>query len=210
MPLPARSSRWLCEYQSCSLLDPHLLLFQVLKKDAKKNKKEEISIEDLVERERAALGPDLPKITLSSFLAWKKQKIEDRRTKAATDTEKRKAEFVAGKSVGLSGREMFTFNPLLVGDDQMEDGETAFDSATREDLDPDDDVVALDFEKLAAGARDADGSGTVSERKRLYDFTSAAAAAAENTGPINEELFDDEEDLLSELEEAVSGITVDD
>jgi hypothetical protein len=42
----------------------------VLKKDAKKNKKEEISIEDLVERERAALGYDLPKITLTSFLAW--------------------------------------------------------------------------------------------------------------------------------------------
>lgn len=158
-----------------------------------------------MERERAALGADLPKITLPSFLSWKKQKIDQKRAKAATDAEKRKAEFAAGKSIGLSGREMFTFNPLLIGDDQMEEGETAFDSANREDLDTDENIVSLDFDKLAADARDADGSGTISESKRLYDF----AAAAEPTGPINEELFGDDEDL-SELDDALTSLTVDD
>lgn len=61
--------------------------------------------------ERAKLGYDLPKITLETFVAWKKKKIHDRETKANTETERKKAEFKAGRSVGLSGRDMFTFRP---------------------------------------------------------------------------------------------------
>ena len=50
----------------------------VLKKDKKKEEKEdEISLEDLIERERSALGPNVTKITLKSFLAWKKRKRQD-------------------------------------------------------------------------------------------------------------------------------------
>ena len=51
----------------------------VLKKDKKKDdKKSEISLEDLIEKERAALGPKQTKVTLHSFLMWKKRKIEVR------------------------------------------------------------------------------------------------------------------------------------
>lgn len=52
----------------------------VLKRDKKKleEKKNEISLVDLIERERAALGPNQTKITLETFLAWKKKKISDR------------------------------------------------------------------------------------------------------------------------------------
>lgn len=51
----------------------------VLKKDKKKEEKEdEISLEDLIERERSALGPNVTKITLESFLAWKKRKDKKR------------------------------------------------------------------------------------------------------------------------------------
>ena len=172
----------------------------VLKKDAKKNKKEEISIEDLVERERAALGYDLPKITLSSFLAWKKKKIDEKRAKDATENEKKKADLKAGKSVALSGREMFTLNPDLVADDVMDEGETAFDSTTRQDLDDESEAAirALDADKLAAGATDADGSGTIvasSDRKKMYDFA------------INEDLFS-EEQLDEELEQALDSLTI--
>ncbi|CAH2237572.1 jg9825 [Pararge aegeria aegeria] len=52
----------------------------VLKRDKKKmeDKKNEISLVDLIERERAALGSSQTKITLETFLAWKKKKIKEK------------------------------------------------------------------------------------------------------------------------------------
>lgn len=44
-------------------------------------------------------------------------KIEERRESDRKETEKKKAEFKAGNRVGLSGRDMFTFNPDLACDD---------------------------------------------------------------------------------------------
>lgn len=36
---------------------------------------EEISIEDLIETERCALGPNVTRVTFESFLEWKKKKV---------------------------------------------------------------------------------------------------------------------------------------
>ncbi|KAL7991577.1 hypothetical protein Chor_015833 [Crotalus horridus] len=72
----------------------------VLKKDKKKEEKEEeISLEDLIEKERSALGPNVTKITLESFLAWKKRKRQEKINKAEQDMERRKADFKAGKAL---------------------------------------------------------------------------------------------------------------
>uniref|UniRef100_A0A8D0Z3N5 Zinc finger CCCH domain-containing protein 15 n=1 Tax=Sus scrofa TaxID=9823 RepID=A0A8D0Z3N5_PIG len=72
----------------------------VLKKDKKKEEKEdEISLEDLIERERSALGPNVTKITLESFLAWKKRKRQEKIDKLEQDIERRKADFKAGKAL---------------------------------------------------------------------------------------------------------------
>jgi len=153
---------WECPNGGEKCIYKHVLpVGYTLKKDLKKEKREEISIEDLVERERAALGYDLAKINLASFTTWKKRKIEEKKAKAEEEADKRKADFKAGKSVALSGREMFTFNPDLIAEEgEIEEGEAAFDMSTREDLNADEDearVVDLDLEKLAAAARDVDG-----------------------------------------------------
>ena len=53
----------------------------VLKKDKKKAEKEreEISIEDLIEKERGALDTTtLTKVTLQTFVAWKKKKLKEK------------------------------------------------------------------------------------------------------------------------------------
>lgn len=51
----------------------------VLKKDKKKEEKEEeISLEELIENERAALGVNVTRITLETFLAWKKRKRQEK------------------------------------------------------------------------------------------------------------------------------------
>lgn len=185
----------------------------VLKKDLKKEKKEEISIEDLVERERAKLGYNLPRIDLTAFVAWKRRKIEERKQKDKEEMEKKKKEFSAGRSFGISGREMFTINPDLVTEDQMDEDEATFDSKLRERYDDDLKIVDLDQEKLSLEARDADGSGTVADRRQFQvvtsveDETTASSSVNGATGPINEDLFDDDEDL-SDLEEEVAALNL--
>ncbi|KAJ4429356.1 hypothetical protein ANN_28118 [Periplaneta americana] len=111
----------------------------VLKKDKKKeDKKEEISLEDLIERERAALGSNLTKVTLESFLAWKKRKVKEKKEAAIREEEKKRSEYKAGRQMGISGREMFFFNPELAAADQYEEGDEAIDSYNLGDDDDDD------------------------------------------------------------------------
>ena len=92
----------------------------VLKKDKKKadTKADAITIEELVETERAQLGCNLTKITLESFMEWKKCKVAEKKEALAKVLAKKKSDFKAGRALGVSGREMFLFNPELVaGDD---------------------------------------------------------------------------------------------
>ena len=103
------------------------------------DQKENISLEDLIESERAALGANVTKVTLESFLAWKKRKIEEKKTQLVKDEEKKRNEFVKhGRLVGLSGREMFTFNPELIANDD-EDADNDIDYRHRSDDEESDD-----------------------------------------------------------------------
>lgn len=110
----------------------------VLKKDKKKEEKieEEISLEDLIETERAALGVNVTRITLETFLAWKKRKRQDKLARIEQDMEKKKADFKAGRALGVSGREVFEFRPELVDDDDEEADDTKY---TKDDDDYSDD-----------------------------------------------------------------------
>lgn len=177
----------------------------VLKRDQKKDKKDEISIEELVERERAKLGYELPRINLSTFLEWKYRKIEEKKAKLADDIDKKRTDFKAGRNVGLSGREMFTFNPNLISEEDMEDGEATFDSRIREDGE-EEDVQEINLENLAV---EVDGSGTVVDRNGRQFQVSDAFASASALPPedFDEDLFDDEEDL-DELEKELDALRV--
>lgn len=97
------------------------------------------------------------KVTLDTFLAWKKRKIQEKKDRLAKDEEQKKKDYKAGKQFGISGREMFSFNPDLVDDGPIEDGDAAFDMYDREDDDDDDQVIEykeLDLEQLALDARE--------------------------------------------------------
>ena len=107
----------------------------MLKRDRKllEDQKETISLEELIESERAALGSSVTKVTLDSFLAWKKRKLEEKKQQLVKDEEKKRNEFVKhGRLVGLSGREMFTFNPDLIANDD-EDADNDIDYRHRSD-----------------------------------------------------------------------------
>lgn len=97
----------------------------VLKKDKKRidelNKLDKISLEELIEKERSCLSSkNCTKVTLESFIAWKKRKLREKQKKASDDEKQKRTNFKFGKQNGLSGRELFTFNPDLIGDDDEE------------------------------------------------------------------------------------------
>ncbi|GAB0088380.1 Zinc finger CCCH domain-containing protein 15 homolog [Sergentomyia squamirostris] len=195
----------------------------VLKRDKKLlDKRPEISLVDLIETERAALGVNQTRITLESFIAWKKRKLEEKKEKIRKDEEKKRNEFKSGKNIGLSGREMFSFNPDLVNDGAMDDGDEAFDSYEREEEEEETGIEykEIDFNTLSLG--DVDGTGTVAAADRFHrtevnngereesqsddeDTPTEGAEALEATdaAPINENLFlsEDLEGLDDELNE---------
>lgn len=155
----------------------------MLKKDRKKDKKEDITIEELVEIERSNLGYNLTKITLESFLEWKKKKIAEKRASSKKESDRRKAEFKAGKNVGLSGREMFTFNPELAADNDMEEGEAAMDIVRESEEDETGDAVKeIDLDQIANEAKEVDHSaGTQAAEKR--DFATKAGSSKDPDKP---------------------------
>ncbi|XP_061193130.1 zinc finger CCCH domain-containing protein 15-like [Saccostrea echinata] len=159
-----------CHYKHC--LPPGF----VLKKDQKKEEKgETITIEELIEKERAALGGGTTKVTLESFLKWKERKRKEKIEQAKAAQEKKRADYKAGKAFGISGREMFEFNPDLVGEDDDE----ATEGAIEREQDSDDEaeervkVHDINLEYLMSEAQESDGSGTVvTERK--FEVSSGA------------------------------------
>ncbi|KHJ87139.1 Transketolase protein [Oesophagostomum dentatum] len=167
----------------------------VLKKDRKKmeeqDKENQISLEELIEKERAALqGKNLTKVTLQSFVAWKKRKLREKKEKEAEEEKAKKDKIKAGKALGMSGRDLFTFNAeACVDDEDAEDVEFE-----QEEVDPDEKVFEIDNNFFKFEGMDDD----------LDDTTTPAAAGASATDglaegvaavAINEELFDVDEEL---------------
>jgi len=189
----------------------------VLKKDKKKDdKKNEISLEELIETERAALGPNQTRITLETFVAWKKRKILEKEDAAKKAEEKKRSDYKAGRQVGLSGREMFSFNPELAAEEDMDEGDEAFDYYAVADEEEEEPIEykELQLDMIGFEAQESDNTGTIATEDRLKanvakeqslssglsnGFTVGEGSSAV---PINENLFvdDDLEDLDEELD----------
>lgn len=136
----------------------------VLKKDKKKLdelKEDQISLEELIEKERAALcSKNLTKVTLESFLKWKDRKRKEKIDKIKADADKKKQDYKAGRIIGISGREMFEFNPDLIAGDDDEASTEQYRPEPEED-EEDGPVREVTIEALSAEAREVDNSGTV-------------------------------------------------
>uniref|UniRef100_A0A8C2AQY3 Zinc finger CCCH domain-containing protein 15 n=1 Tax=Cyprinus carpio TaxID=7962 RepID=A0A8C2AQY3_CYPCA len=138
---------WVCPGGGDNCMYRHALpVGFVLKKDKKKEEtnEEKISLEDLIETERASLGANVTRITLETFLAWKKRKRQEKLAKAEQDMERKKADFKAGRAFGVSGREVFEFRPELVDDDDEEADDTKY----ADDDDDDDAEVYNEVEEM--------------------------------------------------------------
>lgn len=195
----------------------------VLKKDKKKDKIDQISMEELVETKRAELSArsDLTPVTLETFVKWKKRKLREKAEEVKKEDSKKKDNAKSGQTSGLSGRELFSYNPAMVGeeDDEEEEEGCAVDLTARE-LEEDDGTKVHDIKFDAYGIMD-DGvdestdqqlaklksdavQPSASGKKDVILNGIAEARAVAETGPIDEDLFDDED--LDELEEDLENI----
>lgn len=129
---------------------------------------------------------------METFLAWKKRKLREKEEQAIKDEEKKRNDYKAGRQVGISGREMFYFNPdLAMGDGKyffrmlefsarhklyisviitgIDDGDEAISSYVREEDDIEDvQYRELDTDRLAFEASETDSTGiTVAKTDRL-------------------------------------------
>jgi hypothetical protein len=117
------------------------------------------------------------KLTLETFLQWKKRKLKEKKDAKDKEEEKKRINFKAGHHIGvrikienrfrefccyarfmelnivrflqLSGREMFTFNPELAKDDAYDDGDEVFDSYSKNEEEEDDTQVFKDLMKIS-------------------------------------------------------------
>lgn len=152
----------------------------VLKSEMKQldKKSNEVSLEMLVEKERAALGKTTTKVTLESFIKWKKQKLIEKKEEKIIAEAKKQSNFKLGLHNGLSGRDLFTFNPALVGDD--EDGVDDIDYRRRDGEEDENGFECrdIDFERLQA--RENDGTGTEATDDRFSYMDSVLKQEKDN------------------------------
>ncbi|KAK2171865.1 hypothetical protein NP493_1017g02054 [Ridgeia piscesae] len=172
----------------------------VLKKDKQKVEKEsEISLEELIEKERAALNSqNLTKVTLATFLKWKEKKRQQKAAEASELVSKKKTDYKAGRMIGISGREMFEFNPeLMTGDDDDAAGDIEYEM-DEDDMAEVDTVHEIKLDDLVE--TEVDGTGTV---KKDADRTAGTADLDDRIGGATENgcvgdsgIVDDESDKL--------------
>ncbi|TRY61999.1 hypothetical protein TCAL_16289 [Tigriopus californicus] len=208
----------------------------VLKKDKKKldEDHDEISLEELIEEKRAELSKrsDLTKVTLQTFVQWKKRKLKERSLAEKRDSKKKKDDYLAGGKTGLSGREMFMFDPKMVAEER--DCEAATSHVTHlvaaltphppwgaNTTDDEDDGEAFDLSKMERDY-DEDRSVKIHEIKfdeygimddGLDESTNDQLARLKDTSsgkvemvPIDEDLFEDED--LDDLEDDLTNLDV--
>jgi len=190
----------------------------VLKKDRKKEeKKDQISIEELVEEKRAELSAktDLTPVTLETFVKWKKRKLREKAEAAKKDASKKKDNLKSGQTSGLSGRELFSYNPNIAKEDDDDEEGCAVDMNLREKEDEDTTKVHdIKFDEYGIMDDGVDESTNEqlaklksgSEDKDVITNGDGAVGGAGVTGPIDEDLFDDED--LDELEEDLENLNV--
>lgn len=90
-------------------------------------------------------------------MAWKKRKIQEKKDQLAKEEEQKRKDYKSGKQFGFSGREMFSFNPELANENDLDDDDAAFVSYERDEDDDDEQVYEykeLDLDALAAGAQE--------------------------------------------------------
>jgi len=185
----------------------------VLKKDKKKAERErdEVSLEDLIEKERANLDTSkLTKVNLETFVAWKKKKFREKKLEEEKLKDKKKTDMKSGKTGGLSGKDIFTFNPSVLSGEGTENDEEGGDfEYEREEEDVGVKIHEIKFDEYGImddGLDDPTDTQLARNKAEREAQAGPSGAAAPAATVIDEDLFDDED--LDELEDDLDDLEI--
>jgi len=114
-----------CKYRHA--LPPGFVLKSQRKKEEEDAKKQEISLEEFLEVERHKLPAKLTPVTDETFAVWKKNRVDKKVAQEDAMKKSKEVQASAGRSTGMSGRDLFTFNPMLMEDDDDDAGADDWD-----------------------------------------------------------------------------------
>ncbi|KAI3602316.1 translation machinery-associated protein 46 [Moniliophthora roreri] len=115
-----------CQYRHA--LPPGFVLKSQKKAADEAAKANTISLEDFLEVERHKLGSNLTPVTPESFAKWKKTRMDKKQAEEEALHKAKEVQNAAGKNTGMSGRDLFQYNPEWF-EDSDDDGEDDWDLA---------------------------------------------------------------------------------
>ena len=135
-----------CQYRHA--LPPGFVLKSQKKAMDEAAKANQISLEEFLEVERHKLGTNLTPVTPESFAKWKKNRLNKKDAEQEALRKTKDVANAAGKNTGMSGRDLFHYNPEWFEDE--EDEEEDWDlSKYRREYDSDGNELAKEVEELA-------------------------------------------------------------
>ncbi|KAF9484852.1 hypothetical protein BDN70DRAFT_872120 [Pholiota conissans] len=121
-----------------------------------------ISLEEFLEVERHKLGTNLTPVTPETFAVWKKTRMDKKQAEEEALRKAKDLQNSAGKSSGMSGRDLFQYNPEWFADEDEGDASDDFDLEAyrrQQQEEEEADEVATETQRVADLALTDDGSG---------------------------------------------------
>ncbi|KAH7911670.1 hypothetical protein BJ138DRAFT_1236472 [Hygrophoropsis aurantiaca] len=153
-----------CQYRHA--LPPGFVLKSERKAAEDAAKANVISLEEFLEVERHKLGSNLTPVTPETFAKWKKTRLDKKEAEREAMRRAKETQHNAGKSAGMSGRDLFQYNPEWFEDEDDGDESEDWDlSKYRREQDNDeseditDDINGLDLQHDSENREDSDGGG---------------------------------------------------
>ncbi|KAH8983420.1 hypothetical protein EDB86DRAFT_3050416 [Lactarius hatsudake] len=110
-----------CQYRHA--LPPGFVLKSQKKALEEAERANTISLEEFLEVERHKLGPNLTPVTRETFAKWKLTRMNKKEAEADAMRKAKNAQAAAGKNSGMSGRDLFQYNPEWFQDSDEEEEE---------------------------------------------------------------------------------------
>ncbi|KAF8657557.1 hypothetical protein AX16_002194 [Volvariella volvacea WC 439] len=114
-----------CQYRHA--LPPGFVLKSQKKAAEDAAKANSISLEEFLEVERHKLGQNLTPVTPETFAVWKKTRMDKKQAEQDALKKAKEAQHAAGRNNGMSGRDLFQYNPEWFEDEDDGDGSEDWD-----------------------------------------------------------------------------------
>ncbi|KAJ3775632.1 hypothetical protein FB446DRAFT_637484 [Lentinula raphanica] len=108
-----------CQYRHA--LPPGFVLKSQKKAMEEANKANVISLEEFLEVERHKLGSNLTPCTPETFAKWKQTRLDKKTAEEEATRKAKELQHAAGKNTGMSGRDLFQYNPEWFEDEDEEE-----------------------------------------------------------------------------------------